>query len=411
MLPKAIDDIVHTLIAQGIRPVLVGGYLRDWLWNQRCGYDIDLELYGLETLEHLIKLLEPFGKAVLVGKSFGVVKLTYQGYSLDLSQPRTETKIAAGHRGFEIHTHIDLDFETAASRRDFTINAMGYDLLTESLLDPFGGLEDLRKRRLECVMPERFVEDPLRLLRAVQFAARFGLTCSPRLIELCRTMHAEGSLDELPKERIFHEIQKLLLSPAPSIGFILLESMQAVKLLHGLETLAYEDRMRLYARLDRLASNNERTLTIMLAALALNFDEIVFEGMLDGLTQEKRVHEEVRCLWEGYQMLLKSLYVTPYTVRLLASKMRIRTLLILEGGEEESQMMNRFEQLRQTALKLGLLDSMFEPLLHGRDLILRGVTPSPLFSVVLNRAFEAQLHGLISNREEALRWLDGALKE
>jgi tRNA nucleotidyltransferase (CCA-adding enzyme) len=191
--------------------------------------DIDIELYGVSDTMELAKILKPFGKINEVGKSFGVFKFRYAQYSIDLSLPRTENKSAKGHKGFEIQTYSDLDFATASRRRDFTINAMGYNPLTQILLDPHGGADDLRAKRLICVDPLTFVQDPLRLLRAVQFVARFDLTCDPKLLTLCKKMIGQGALEELPKERIFEEFKKLfLLSQKPSKGMELLREMDAL---------------------------------------------------------------------------------------------------------------------------------------------------------------------------------------
>ena len=231
-LPEPLLPLLAHLRRHGVQPVIVGGYVRDALLGRR-GSDIDIECFGIASLETLARLLRPFGEVNAVGKAFGVLKLRLGGLELDFSLPRTETKTASGHRGFTVETFETFDFKTAASRRDFTINAIGFDPVAQQLLDPFGGIGDLYARRLRCVDPASFVEDPLRLLRALQFGARFSLTADKRLIALARTMMRRGVLDELPKERIFAEFSKLLLKAhKPSRGFALMETMHIIR--HGL---------------------------------------------------------------------------------------------------------------------------------------------------------------------------------
>ncbi len=224
-LPPELHPILAALWAHQITPIVVGGYVRDALLGIDSK-DIDIELYNLRSLDEIEQILKPFGKLNLVGKSFGVIKLHTKELEIDFSPPRTESKHTAGHKGFEIHCDFSLDFMTAARRRDFTINAIGYNPQTKTLLDPYNGIDDLQNKRLVCVDEKTFVEDPLRPLRAIQFAARFDLTCDPKLLNLCREMIAKGALEELPKERIFEEFKKLfLLAPKPSIGMELLREM------------------------------------------------------------------------------------------------------------------------------------------------------------------------------------------
>ena len=224
-LPPELQPILAALWAHKITPIVVGGYVRDTLLNKHSK-DIDIELYALQSLDELENILKPFGKLNLVGKSFGVIKLKINDLEIDFSPPRTESKHAAGHKGFDIRCDFSLDFTTASRRRDFTINAIGYNPQTKTLLDPHNGIEDLQSKRLVYVDDKTFGDDPLRPLRAIQFAARFDLVCDPKLLELCGEMITKGALEELPKERIFEELKKLfLLSPKPSIGMKLLREM------------------------------------------------------------------------------------------------------------------------------------------------------------------------------------------
>lgn len=203
--------------------MLVGGSVRDRLLGLESK-DFDVEVYGLEP-DRLREVLERIGRVNAVGEHFSVYKLVFtrsgteggiEGrFEIDVSLPRRESKSGRGHRGFVIEGDPSMTFEEAARRRDFTINAILYDPLTGDTIDPYGGREDLDKRLLRSVASDTFVEDSLRVLRAVQLAARFEMRIDQRTIELCQTIE----LSDLPRERIWGEIEKLLtLAEHPSIG-------------------------------------------------------------------------------------------------------------------------------------------------------------------------------------------------
>ncbi len=221
-LPPILLKISYALQAKGASAVVVGGAVRDMLLGIPVK-DYDIEVYGLQKVEELEAVLGAFGSVSSVGKSFGVVKLKSVTWEFDFSFPRTERKIGKGHQGFDVSVDSALDFKTAARRRDFTINAIGYEMQKCSLIDPYGGVEDIKKRCLRHIDANTFVEDPLRVYRAVQFAARFGFTVAQETALLCKKMVAEGMLDELPKERVYEEWKKLLLkADKPSVGLELM---------------------------------------------------------------------------------------------------------------------------------------------------------------------------------------------
>ncbi len=221
-LPPLLEDAAKMIDVAGAKAVLVGGAVRDMVMGKEPK-DFDIEVYGLKEVSQLETLLSRFGKVSAVGKSFGVLKLHIGGEVYDFAFPRTEKKTAKGHQGFEVVPDGGLDFATAAKRRDFTVNAIGYDLLTKEIFDPYGGLNDIQFGILRHIDDATFVEDPLRVYRAVQFAARFGFEVAEETAVLCKKMVTEGMLEELPKERVYEEWKKLLLkAPKPSVGFELM---------------------------------------------------------------------------------------------------------------------------------------------------------------------------------------------
>jgi tRNA nucleotidyltransferase (CCA-adding enzyme) len=231
--PRLIDAarLLAKNLPDGSRAMLVGGFVRDCLLGI-SSKDADLETYGIDAdaLESLLKDL--FGeKLETVGRSFGIFKIPLgDGYDLDVAIPRRESKTGPGHKGFEVEGDPNLNPKEAAGRRDFTINAISADPDTGEVFDPFGGQIDLDDRILRVVDPTTFVDDPLRIYRGVQFAARFDLHIDPATLELMRFMVAHGDLDELSKERITDEWKKLLLKARkPSVGFYLMRDLGLIR--------------------------------------------------------------------------------------------------------------------------------------------------------------------------------------
>src|SRR6478735_5705954 len=199
--------IAESVRTAGGRALVVGGWVRDRLLDVPST-NVDIEVFGVPA-DHLRALLEPFGRVEAVGASFQVYKVA----GLDVSLPRRDSKSGRGHRGFAVTGDPSMSIEEAARRRDFTINAISWDPLTGEYLDPFHGREDLEQRLLRVVDPSTFPEDSLRVLRAVQFTARFSLTIDPATRDLCRAI----PLDDLPAERVWGEVEKLLMAERPSI--------------------------------------------------------------------------------------------------------------------------------------------------------------------------------------------------
>ena len=210
--PRALvelDAATYTVLAAirqaGGRPMLVGGCVRDAiLGGGHAPKDIDVEVYGL-TFAAVAEALSRAGRVDEVGKSFGVLKVRAGDTDLDVNVPRRERKVSAGHRGFEVAPDMTLSFAEASARRDFTMNAILLDPDTGEIVDCHGGVDDIRAGILRHTSAA-FAEDPLRVLRAVQFAARFGFTLAPETAALCRSLAA--SYAELPAERVWVEFEK-----------------------------------------------------------------------------------------------------------------------------------------------------------------------------------------------------------
>ena len=299
-IPDQVLEIARAMRDHGGRALLVGGCVRDELMGAPPK-DWDLEVYGIEPAK-LREILDQFGSVNVVGEAFTVYKL---GADLDVSIPRRERKTGRGHRGFFIEGDPTMSTEQAASRRDFTINAILQDPLTEEIIDPFHGRDDLNRGVLRRVSPHTFIEDSLRVLRAVQFAARFEFRIEPETVELCRSI----DITDLPAERIWGEVEKLLLRARhPSIGLgwmhalkVLDQLFPEMKALIGVQqepewhpegdvwihTRLTVDRAR--ELIDDLAYAQQ--VTVMLAALAHDFGKPATTEFIDGRLRS-REHEE-----------------------------------------------------------------------------------------------------------------------
>jgi tRNA nucleotidyltransferase (CCA-adding enzyme) len=427
----------------GGRALIVGGWVRDRLMG-RESKDVDLEVFGLPS-QRVRALLETFGRVEAVGESFQV----YKTGDVDVSLPRRESKSGRGHRGFEVAGDPEMTFPEAARRRDFTINAIGWDPLTDEYLDPYDGREDLNHRLLRAVDASTFADDSLRALRAVQFAARFEFALDEPTSQLCRTM----ALDDLPAERVWGEIEKLLFAPRPSVGLTLALDLGIVERLfpelHALvgcpqepewhpegdvwvHTLQVVDQAR--KRVDDLPRAQQ--LAVMLGAVCHDFGKPATTALMDGRIRSHD-HEEqgvapasvfldrlniqsidgydVRRQVEGLvaQHLKPGAWfkvrdeVGDGAFRRLAQKVDLELLarvakadcLGREPGHFDCSAMDWF---LDRARQLGVEHRAPGPILLGRHLLELGLTPGPRVGEILKAVYEQQLDGTVTTLEDAV---------
>ncbi len=429
--------------ADGGRALVVGGFVRDRLLG-RTAKDVDVEIYGLPT-GRVRELLERFGHVDTVGASFTVYKVR----GVDVALPRRDSKTGRGHRGFDVSGDPGMSVADAARRRDFTINAILWDPIDDAYLDPFGGREDLSRRLLRAVDLSRFGDDSLRVLRALQLAARFEFEVEPATMDLCRRI----PLDDLPSERVFGELEKLLLAARrPSIGFTLALEMGVVErllpemaaLLGCIQepewhpegdvwthTLMVVDLAR--AAIDDL--DRARQLTVMLGAVCHDFGKPATTSRLDGRIRSPN-HEpegvaptllmldrlnlhtidgfDVRHHVVGlvaYHLAPGMWHKSPHPVgdgafRRLAQKVDLELLAILaradcagRAGEFDCSAMDWF---LARARALGVEHRPPDPILMGRHLLALGVQPGPDMGRLLRAVYERQLDGAITTLDEAI---------
>lgn len=434
----SLEHIAQQIINAGGKPILVGGCVRDRLMCT-TSKDFDIEVYGL-SLENLEAVLNKLGPVHAVGKSFGVFKL----FNFDISLPRTENKQGQGHKGFVVQSDANLTFEEASRRRDFTINSMGIDLETQALLDPNHGQKDLKNKTLRHVS-DAFDEDPLRVLRACQFAARFEFQIHPDTLKKCWSLESE--LKTLPKERIGEEFKKLLMSPKPSIGLQALLDTRALSLFPELKALIgcqqdptwhpEGDVWTHTLMVTDEAAKLSDSLIIRLAALCHDLGKPPTTRFEDGRWRSKN-HEaagmapaksfldklaisqdQIDQIIPLVQDHLKpcQLYkvrdqVSKGAIRRLATRVNIENLCLVAKADFLGRTTEDAKTgldpsslwLLEEAHKLSVATNAPEAILLGRHLLDLGYKPGPKMGKLLKQAYEAQLEGEFNNLEEAIEW-------
>ncbi len=457
-LPPEMAEMLKKLSRVG-QPLLVGGCVRDWLLGLDP-IDFDVEVFGIDY-STLANALRAFGPTDVVGKQFGVVKVRARGLEYDFSLPRKEIKSGAGHRGFDVRPDPNLSIETAALRRDFTLNAISYDP-AGTVVDPLGGLEDLKRGRLRH-SSGAFAEDPLRVLRAFQLAARFDLDVAPETADLCRSIRRAFS--ELPRERIWGEWEKWAAkSTLPSRGIRVLEEtgwmefFPEIAALRGVpQDTEWHPEGDVFTHtlhcLDSLAAMGEwrsatasRRRDLMLAVLAHDFGKAVTTEQVekDGVLRWVSPRHEV----EGGKIAVRFMerigapkstrqFVVPLienhlyhihmqdddprlsAIRRLARRLAPATiddlclvmLADVRGRPPKAETDHPgITGIRETARRVKLEDSAPKPIIMGRHLLAEGIEPGPHMGKILEAVFEAQLDGAFSTEEEGIRFLREFLK-
>ncbi|MEV9615061.1 CCA tRNA nucleotidyltransferase [Aliarcobacter butzleri] len=361
--------------------MLVGGCVRDSFLNKKIK-DYDVEIFNFDSLEILEKSLKKFGNVNLVGKSFGVLTLKIDEYDFDFSLPRIEKKVGNSHTDFEVSTNANLSFKEAAIRRDFTINAIGYDYFKNEILDPFGGMNDLKNKIIKHIDDKTFVEDSLRVYRSVQFASRFEFKIDENTKILCKKIVSSGELKFLPKERIFEELKKLFLkSKKPSLGLSLLKEFNITNIEQNLEEidiLAFILKDKNY--------DDFRKLYLFYSCLCKGMNEDKTFSFIKNLTDDKKFIKNILTLNETN--LTNDIKI----LKRLSLKLKLEDLIVLNQAFKNQISLEIFEILKD----LDILNTPIKPLVLGKDLIKLGFVPSERFKEILDFAFDLQIEDNLS---------------
>lgn len=392
MIDARVRDIARQIARAGGRALIVGGYVRDLLRGEPSK-DLDIEVYGMD-LKGLRELLGRHGNVLSVGRAFGVLRLKH--LNADFSLPRRDSKVGPGHRGFDVECDPNLDFETAARRRDLTVNSMGLDILNDEISDPYGGRRDLELGVLRAVDPDTFDEDPLRGLRVAQFSARFDMYADATLVELCGRL----DLHEVSPERVLEEFRKLLIKGArPSLGLTFLRESTLLRFFPELDALTHDSTWsQTLTAVDRGATMRQEAATdlvLMLAAMchALRGPADV-ESLLNRMRAPKdvvvRVSALLRFFPEPASFVEASASSSEYrrlSRRLDASGVTLELLARVAGSVRSDAPVKQFlDQARE----LGVDRRAPVDVVLGRHLIARGFTPGPRVGALLELCREVQ---------------------
>ncbi len=441
--------VVELLRDAGGRPFLVGGCVRDALLQVPV-LDVDIEVYGLGTRQIEAALRKEFG-IITVGAAFGVTKL--KDFPVDVSVPRRENRTGAKHTDFDVQADPSMTPKDAAERRDFTLNAIMWNPFTGEVVDPWGGVADLQARRLRHVSA-KFAEDPLRVLRAMQFAARFEFSVAKETVALCASL----SQADLPPERLMEEWTKLILRGVkPSVGLNFLRDCGWSKFypeLHAMIGVPQDSEWHpegcvwthtglcLDAFAKARVGNRDEDLIVGLSVLlhdvgkatttkkephddrwhAYGHEEASFNlapKFLSQITREVKLIDSILPLvrWHAQPWELFRAKAGDAAVRRLANKVvRIDRLVRVDeadrkgrGSKSTAEPSPQGIWLTERAAALHLQDSAPKKIVLGRHLIAMGHKPAGWFSQVLDEAFEAQLDGVFGDEAGGLVWLKGRM--
>ncbi|ADE53736.1 Polynucleotide adenylyltransferase region [Coraliomargarita akajimensis DSM 45221] len=430
--------------AAGGRALLVGGCVRDGMLGIATK-DVDVEVYGLSVDTVEAELAKEF-RLDTVGRSFGVFIL--KGLEMDIALPRSESRTGPKHTDFEVKGDPAMTPQEAAARRDFTINAICYDPLNDELIDSYNGQADLLAKRLRHVS-DAFIEDPLRVLRGMQFIARFDLEADPETVDLCRQLNPE----HLPEERLWEEWKKLILKGTQlSKGLNFLKDCGWLPYFPELEALVgceqdptWHPEGDVWTHtghcLDAYAANRIgdewEDLIVGFAVLCHDFGKPdtsyfdaqskrirsprhdvlgvpVAERFLARMTRHKKVFEEVLPLVEQHMRPLALFRdgAGDAAIRRLAARVkRLDRLCRVAYADKSGRppiIVENFEEgdwLLERAAALAIKDNAPKPLMLGRHLVELGIKPGPHFGKILDRAYEAQLDGVFDELDGGVAFL------
>lgn len=457
---QKVRPVFDAIVAAGGRPVVVGGSVRDAvmreLWGvDITGKDIDIEVFGISQ-DGLIETLRQFGRADLVGASFGVVKLFMGDKDFDFSSPRRDNKVGAGNKGFDVKVDPFMSFEEAASRRDFTMNSVGWDFQTGEVLDPFNGVGDIEKRILRPTSAA-FMEDPLRVLRGMQFAARFDMKVDPSM-ETREMMEAcKREFGALAKDRVWGEWEKWAARGVrPSAGLRFLKDTGWISLFPEIAALmdcqqdsewhpegdAFSHTCETVDAAARIADRDwvskEDRVARIFGALAHDFGKPATTVMLngrwrspahdvagemptrsfmkrigrtpEGMKSKDDLVERVVAMVVNHMRHI-GLNVTPTAVRRIARDINIPDLAAVVEADHSARpplvggMPDSMKAIIDMAAQLDVLDKQPKPILMGRDLIAMGMKPNKQFGLILKAAFDAQIDGAFVDLDGAKVWV------
>lgn len=404
-LENGVESVLEDLQKIG-NPLIVGGAVRDSFLGAE-NKDIDIEVHGT-TIDKLVETLKEDGYTVdEVGKQFGVLKVSKKKVvnDLDISVPRKENRLGAGHRSFDVEMDENMTVTEAAERRDFTFNAVMYDHSRQVIIDPSGGKQDLDNKIIRHVS-EKFSEDPLRVLRGFQFAGRFGMTVDPKTAELCKDLRNE--YEHLSTERIQEEWGKFFTKSAhPEKGIKALKDVGWDDTIPGLQqSLKNHSTIAHLKNLSHVSKENK--INFGAAAIAKNMKEEDRENFIKSTV----IGNKNQTLALTLSNFDNNNATTSYERKNIARELE-RNGFTFENYQQFALMNNDREGVKfsSLAIKEGLGKGSEKDLVSGKDVAtLTDKRPGRWVGELLNKAREHQYQGKFSNKQDAIEFLSKELK-
>jgi tRNA nucleotidyltransferase (CCA-adding enzyme) len=454
--PKILKQIAKQIKSQNGKAFIVGGAVRDFVMGIEPK-DFDVEVFGINA-DSLFKILSQHGKPNMVGMAFGIIKIVIDDEEFDFSLPRRDSKQGEGHRGFIVETDTHMTVEQAALRRDFTMNAMSFDLVNEVIIDPFGGQKDIEMKILRPTS-EAFKEDPLRVLRGFQFAGRFGFTASPELIRFAKEIF--DGFQHLSIERVWIEWLKwaskskshkhglqLLLDTGWIAHFPELNDMRGcpqdkqwhpegdvwqhtVEVVEAMASMTKDPKHIFSALCHDMGKVKNTWFALDSSDREIHWkSEMVGEGErrwrspahdIEGIAPTESFMHSIGAPKEfvSFAMDMTKFHMrhigfngSHSFVRRLANQVSLQDLRFIVMADHngrpftgEVKPVAEMEAIIEIAKELQIADAKPTPILMGRHLIEMGVKPSKQMGVILAEAFEAQLDGEFDSLEDAIAWV------
>jgi tRNA nucleotidyltransferase (CCA-adding enzyme) len=457
---RFVSEVTTSLTEHQALALVVGGFVRDAVMarvkgTEQTSKDIDVEVYGAD-FDALATILRSHGRVDLVGASFGIAKITnpHSGNVLDFSIPRRDSKVDKGHRGFQVTGDPNMSVDEAARRRDLTINTLAMDPLTGELIDHYGGVQDIKDGVLRATDPSLFTDDPLRVLRIMQFAGRFEFSVDPDTLRLCKSI----DLTEVSTERIGEEWVKLMTkSPRPSVGLEAARQLGVLDQLHPdlaiLDQIPQEadwhpegnvwnhtkhaaDAAAQVVRQEGLSG--DEALVVLFGALCHDLGKATTTALREkrgqmritaygheaaGVEPTKRflqqLHMNKKIINTILPIVREHLYhvhnpspnakqLRRFAGRLQPANIRLWDLVSrCDANGRGGEFIDRTSSypIYQQALELEVANAPLQPAVNGRDLINLGMPPGPHFGPILAQLYTAQVDGHFTTTQEGVDYL------
>lgn len=442
-IPIELRPLLDDLVRRGCRPHLVGGCIRDTVFNELHSInaevnDWDVEVFGV-TVNDLKDALAQFGKVDTFGATFGILEVKIAGQKFQFAVPRRENAVGVGHTDFAVSFDADMTVREAASRRDFTMNAMSFDWANKQIVDPFNGMVDIERHTLRHVS-DKFGEDALRVLRGMQFVSRFDLTPAPETVAMCRSLL--GAKSSLTHDRVRDEWLKWARSSRThrngleflaECGWLEVELQDLIgcqqnPVWHP-EGDVWTHTLFCLDAMDDLALNKAQKTLMPFAVLAHDLGKPSTTQLIDGVWKSPRHDKAGVPVWLALSVKLGlpidlSIQVSTLVETHMAEPTKpssVRRLLVALGDVDFNDWLTlvycdssgRPPEPRGLPEHAVIAQEIFsrpeevviKPLVTGDKLLSLGFSQGKELGAAKRAAFEAQLEGLFTTAEGGVEWL------